>query len=327
MMYEKILHLLKNSDGYVSGQTLCEQFHVSRTAIWKYMNGLKEAGYVIDSVSNKGYRLLACPDLVNEAAIRSSLETKWMGHEIVFYEETDSTNVRAKILGEEGKKSGVLVIAEQQTGGKGRRGRGWVSPKRTGIFMSLMLRPEILARHASMLTLVSAVAVAKGINEIGNIECTIKWPNDIIINGKKVCGILTEMSTDMEEIQYVVVGMGINVNNKEFPQEIQSVATSLFLETGKEVERAKLVAGILKQFESYYGIFEKDQDLSGILSVYNEMLINKNRQVRIIEEGKERTGLALGIDKEGALLVQRENGAVERVIAGEVSVRGIYGYV
>jgi BirA family biotin operon repressor/biotin-[acetyl-CoA-carboxylase] ligase len=193
--------------------------------------------------------------------------------------------------------------------------------------MSLILRPDILPGSASMLTLVAALAVHEGILRETGLETSIKWPNDIVAGGKKLCGILTEMSAELEGIHYVVVGIGINVNMGEFPEEVSSVATSLFLELGEKVRRSSLIASILEAFEGFYEEFISQGDLSGLISVYNSCMINAGREVRILDHAGDYTGKAIGINEKGELLVEMQSGEVKHVISGEVSVRGLYGYV
>ncbi len=225
-MREEILKCLRESEEYLSGQQLCERFQVSRTAIWKVIGQLKEEGYEIEAVKNRGYRLKSVPDLVNQEAVSSLLKTEWAGNTDFFQEEQASTNQTAKMMAEAGAKHGTLVIAERQTMGKGRRGRIWHSPAGSGIWMSMVLRPNIAPSNASMLTLVAAMAVYDVLST--RIEsCRIKWPNDLVLDGRKVCGILTEMSAEFDAVHYVVIGIGINVNTESFPKDIASVATSM----------------------------------------------------------------------------------------------------
>jgi len=193
--------------------------------------------------------------------------------------------------------------------------------------MSIMIRPNLHPSCASMLTLVAALAVADGIEKVCGLDSKIKWPNDIVVNGKKVCGILTEMSTELECINYVVTGIGINANTEEFPEDIRDVATSLFLETGNKVKRSQLIAAVMEAFERYYGRFMENENMSGLLEDYNRLLANRNNAVRVLAPSNEYTGTALGIDETGELLVRMEDGEIRRVISGEVSVRGIYGYL
>lgn len=326
IMREKILKLLKGNIDYVSGQNICNQLGVSRTAVWKNVKALKEEGYQIDSVNNKGYKLLAEPDVIDEMRIREYLHTEWLGNVIRYEKRMDSTNILAKRLGEMEAKHGTVVITEGQTAGRGRRGKTWDSPKGNG-YVSILLRPEILADRASMITLISAIALAKGIKKTANLETMIKWPNDVIANGKKICGILTESSTDLEYINYVVVGIGININQTEFSDEIKNTASSIRLETGEKINRAKLLAVVLKEFEKYYEIFLETEDLSNLFGEYNHLLVNRGKEVKIMEKNEIKVRKAIGIDHKGGLIVEDESGRQETIIAGEVSVRGLYGYV
>ena len=253
-MKEKILELLKAQQDYVSGQDICNQLGVSRTAVWKNINALKEEGYQIDSVNNRGYKLLSEPDVVDEMRIREYLHTKWLGGTILYGKEMDSTNTQAKRLGEHDAANGTVVIAERQTAGKGRRGKTWISPA-GNCYFSILLRPDVVVDRASIITLVSAMALAKAIKQVTSLDTMIKWPNDVIANGKKLCGILTESSTDLEYINYVVVGIGVNANQADFPEEIKDMASSICLETGQKVNRAELLGTFLNVFEEYYELF------------------------------------------------------------------------
>ena len=325
-MKAEILTILKDTDGYASGQELCERFGVSRTAVWKAMNHLKKEGYEIESVQNKGYHLVKTPDILSKNELVSIRKTKWVGTEICYFDVTDSTNTQAKSLGEGDAPNGTLVVAGKQESGRGRRGRSFESPAGTGIFMTLLLRPEIEPQNASMLTLVSALAVAKGIEHMVDLPVQIKWPNDIVINGKKVCGILTEMSAQMDYVNYIVIGTGINVGNEEFPEEIKDVATSIYLESGKHVNRAMLIEKIWEEFEDYYELYEKTQDLSSLVKEYDSYLVNRGQKVRVLDSKEPYEGKAMGITDRGELIVDTWE-ARRLVSAGEVSVRGVYGYV
>lgn len=326
-MKEKVLKMLLETDGFVSGQKLCEELNVSRTAVWKCISKLKEEGYEIESVTNKGYHLSESPDLINEKAIKSRLNTKFWGQTTVYYDEIDSTNNAIKRLAEDNGKEGLLAVAEIQTAGKGRRGRNWVSPKGIGVWMSFLLRPQILPSNASMLTLVSAMAVRKAVEKVSGLNTAIKWPNDIVISGKKICGILTEMSAELDWINYVVVGIGINVNTTEFPDEISNVATSIFLECNEKISRSQLIAEFGSAFEEYYDKFLKTQDLSLLIDEYNANLANMDNKVKILEPSGEYEGISKGINEFGELIVIDNEGNEKIVRSGEVSVRGIYGYV
>ena len=326
-MKEEILRLLRSADGYISGQELCNRFGVSRTAVWKAINQLKEAGYEIEAQQNKGYRLMAAPDLMTEAEIKSLMHTDWVAKEVLYFDTIDSTNTKAQELAEKGYPSGTLVVADKQESGKGRRGRSWVSPSGTGIFMTLMIKPDINPNNASMLTLVAALAVAKAITSVTGEEALIKWPNDIVINGKKVCGILTEMNAQFDYINHIVVGIGINVHNESFPEEISQMASSLMIEAGgKRFHRAQIIAETMSYFEQYYDTFLKTQDLSALVREYDELLVNRNKSVRVLDPKEPFDGKAMGITHKGELIVDTWESR-KLVSSGEVSVRGIYGYV
>lgn len=331
-MKTEILKLLRETDGYISGQQISEQFGVSRTAVWKVIRQLQEDGYQVEAVRNKGYHIVDSPDVMTREELTSLMKTRWAGRNILYYDVTDSTNQRIKQAGDEGMSHGTLAVADRQTAGRGRRGRSWESPAGSSIYMSILLRPDIAPNKASMLTLVTALSVAEGIRKCMGSgedipELRIKWPNDIIINGKKLVGILTEMSAQIDYINHVTVGVGINVNMTEFPEEIADTATSLRLECGHTVKRAPLIAAVMERLEENYEIFLETEDLSGLLERYSTLLINRDRDVLIIGQKEKYQAHAIGIDNTGELIVRREDGTQEKIYAGEVSVRGVYGYV
>ena len=319
--------MLRESQDYVSGQQICERFQVSRTAVWKVIKQLKEEGYEVEAVRNRGYRLSSLPDILSREEIVSQIDTVWAGQNVYYFTETDSTNIQAKRMGDQGAPHGTLAAAGQQTAGKGRRGRTWESPADQNIYMSLLLRPEIAPVKAPMLTLVMAYAAAMALRECTGLDVQIKWPNDLVINGKKICGILTEMSTEIDYINYVVIGTGINVNQMEFPEEIAEIATSLAIEMGHSVNRAKVVAAVLEAFEEDYEKFLEAGDLAGLKEAYEAVLANKDQPVRVLDPKEPFEGVALGITPTGELRVQKEDGTITEVHSGEVSVRGLYSYV
>lgn len=329
MKKEDILRRLRDAQDYVSGQALCEYYGVSRTAVWKAIRQLEKDGYVIEALNNKGYRLVSKEDadIFSKVEIESHMDTAWIGKKLVFYKETGSTNLDAKVLAESGENSGALVVADMQTAGRGRRGRGWVSPAGKDIYMTLMLRPQCRPENASALTLVMALAVLEAIQEIIPQSCGIKWPNDIVINNKKVCGILTEMSAELDGIHYVVIGVGINVNQTQLAEDIRDKATSLYLESGEQINRSRLVARVMHYFEEEYALFEHNWDLTNLAEKYNGFLVNRDREVRVLDPQGEYNGIARGINEKGELIVERtSDGQIMHVYAGEVSVRGVYGY-
>ena len=250
-----------------------------------------------------------------------------MEYNVIYYEEIDSTNAEARRLSKEGHEQGIVVVAEKQTEGKGRRGRRWESPAGTNLYFSVLLRPVLEPVKAPMLTLIMAFSVAKVICKQEDLRVQIKWPNDLVLSQKKICGILTEMNVTESKIEDVIVGVGVNVNITEFPEELSDKATSLYLEKEDKIERNTLLQAILLEFREQYELFLKVQDLSFIQDAYNQMLINRNREVLVLEPGKEYQAKALGINESGELLVKKSDGSVETVFAGEVSVRGVYGYV
>lgn len=330
-MKEKILALLRGTDGYLSGQEICSVLGVSRTAVWKGVHALQDEGYEIEAVQNRGYRLVSAPDLLTEAELRSHLHTRWAGQSMEAYDHLSySTSLRLRQLADEGAPHGAIVIADVQEGGRGRRGRSWMTPPPgAAIALSLLLRPDIPPAKASMMTLIAAMAVRDGVEAVTGIRPQIKWPNDLIVNGRKICGILTEMqmSLETESVQYLIVGIGVNVNYESFPEELAEKATSLKLETGSRVPRAPLVTESLAAFEDYYDIFISDQSLVRLKENYNSSLTGLGEEIRILAPEGTWTGISEGIDEDGGLCVRHEDGQIEVIRSGEVSVRGSHGYV
>lgn len=326
-MKSEILALLRERGDYVSGQELCERFQVSRTAVWKAISQLKKEGYRIEAVQDRGYLLAKGQEPFGQHELESRMDTRWAGHPVRFFDSLGSTNIQAKLEAENGAGEGTLVVADMQTAGRGRRGRSWNSPAGTNIYFTLILKPAFSVEPASMVTLVMGMAVSEGIRDICGLDAGIKWPNDIVVNGKKVCGILAEMSVEREYIHHIVMGVGINVEEQEFPPEIAGTATTLWAECGKSVSRAGLIVRIMKAFEARYAAFLKEGNLAGLMEDYNAALVNRGREVRVLDPKGEFRGIARGIDETGELLVEREDGTITKVSAGEVSVRGIYGYV
>lgn len=268
-------------------------------------------------------------DDYDQAGIRKLLKTEWAGNRLLFYESIDSTNLRARQEAENGAPHGTLIVADLQTSGRGRRGRSWESPAGVNIYFSLILRPDLAQDKASMLTITMAHSVSKAIARKTGLDCKIKWPNDIVVNGKKVCGILTEMGFEKDGGYYVVVGVGVNVRSQHFAPELADKATSLEDEDGRlqKLSRSHLLAEIMDAFEEDYGSLVDCQDLTGMLESYNHRLVNRGVRVRVLDPKGEYEGEARGITKTGELLVETADGTVVQVYAGEVSVRGIYGYV
>ncbi|MBQ7839520.1 MAG: biotin--[Lachnospiraceae bacterium] len=269
--------------------------------------------------------------MIEKKKLSVLLDNCLFGNRMICREVTDSTNLEICCARKEGAKEGCLAIAEQQTAGKGRRGRNWSSPPGENLYFSLLLCPQTEPSKASMVTLLMAMAVVRAVRGLG-LDGKIKWPNDVVLSGKKVCGILTELFFESDGGYYVVIGTGINVNQTVFAQEIQATAASLkteldFADVQSTIDRENLLCAVLKSFEQYYGKFQADGDLSGLRMEYEEMLANRNMAVKVLDPKGAWEGVALGINDTGELLVRRPDGGVEAVYAGEVSVRGIYGYV
>ncbi len=256
-----------------------------------------------------------------------SLNTKWLGHDLRREDTVNSTNDFLKNLARQGAECGTVIFAEEQTGGKGRMGRSWIMPKSSSIAMSCLLRPKFKPEKASMLTLLMGLSVAQACMRLYPLKIWIKWPNDIIVSGKKICGILTEMDAEPGRIHWVVVGVGINCNFTDFPEDLREKAVSLQQALGHPVDRELLAAAVLEDFEKNYEKFCLTEDLSGLQEAYNALLINRGRQVKVLQPKKELRGVAQGINAQGELLVEKEDRTLAKIRAGEVSVRGLDGYV
>lgn len=256
----------------------------------------------------------------------SGLTTNYIGQDLEYYEEIDSTNIRAKAWAKEGAKEGSIVIADYQNAGKGRLGRVWLSPKATGIWMSLILRPMLLPIEIPQITLVAGLSMCKAIQNLTGLDAKIKWPNDIVVNKKKVCGILTEMSATEKEISYVVVGIGVNVNNQTFDSSIP-YATSLAAEGKSYYQREQIIKRFAEIFEKQYELYTQDRSLKSILKEYKNNCITLNKEVRISNTHEEYTAYIEDINTDGSLIITRSDGRCETIFSGEVSVRGLYGYV
>ena len=281
---------------------------------------------VSEMISEKeSYEEIGTGSIYNETTIADQIHTKWAGKTVHFARETDSTNLWIKRLAKEGAPEGTLALAEFQSAGRGRLGRSWEVPEGTSVMMSILLRPKFEPQYAPTLTLVMGMAVAKAVKNLG-FDVSIKWPNDVVVSHKKICGILTEMGVRDGKIDYAVIGVGINVNIKEFPEEMVDKATSLYLESGKEFDRSQIPGLVMEAFEKYYEKFAATCDLSGLKEEYESILANYNQPVRVLAK-EPYEGVARGITDGGELLVEKTDGTIVAVSAGEVSVRGLYSYV
>ena len=322
-MRAKILEVLRlNMPEPVSGEELSVQLGVSRTAIWKHIQTLKNNGYEIESIPKKGYILHKAPDLLNPEEIVACLQTKWLGHHIHYMTAAVSTNEIAKSLADKGCPDGLVVVAEEQSGGKGRLSRGWFSPKGGGVWCSIVLRPPFMPYEASKCTLLAAVAVIQAVNKYKGVHASIKWPNDVLLNGRKMVGILTEMSAEFGKINYIVIGTGINTNiaPEQIPEELKELSVSVAEVAEEPVKRVQILADYLKNVENLYEMAVKE-GFGPIFDLWRRYSNTIGQEVKVIAPDKTYLGTAVDIDEEGLLLVKKEDGTMEKVIAGDVSIR------
>ncbi len=318
MIDEKILGFLrKQKDVHISGEELSRVLGVSRTAIWKHIERLREEGYDISASPHLGYKLISAPDRLTEIELGWQLKTKVIGKKIISYKEINSTNEAAYSLANSGSAEGTVVIAEYQAKGRGRLGRKWISPKGKGAYFSVILRPNILPTEFSVITLFSSLAVAKTVREVTNLPAFIKWPNDILIKGQKVCGVLTELNGEMDKVNFVIAGIGININtNKELLPE---GATSLSEEKGAWISRLEFARELFRNLDEYYRIL-KNGKIEAILKEYKKLSSVLDRRVQIDYHNSLVSGVATDVDKEGALILRLDSGFNERILAGDVKI-------
>lgn len=324
-MRTKILDILRaNSPAPISGEELSAQLKISRTAIWKHIQVLKKEGYAIEALPKKGYVLTSVPDKMLPAEIIYKLKTKWLGRQVKYEESVTSTNEMGKTLANAGCANGVVCVAEEQFGGKGRLSRGWFSPAGEGLWFSVVLKPPFMPDEAPKCTLLAAVAVVRTINEYAGVKAVIKWPNDILLEGKKLVGILTEMSAEFGHINYIVIGIGINVcvPKSKVPEELRESAISLADVSKEKVNRVELLAAVLKNLEELYEMVLAD-GFAPILELWRQYSTTIGKEVKVIAPDMTYTGTAIDIDENGLLVVERDNGVIEKVVAGDVSIRPV----
>ncbi|WP_163100972.1 biotin--[acetyl-CoA-carboxylase] ligase [Peribacillus alkalitolerans] len=309
----------KQAGDFVSGQQVADYLGCSRTAVWKHIEELKKDGYEVEAVRKKGYRILGTPGKVSESEIRMGLKTKTMGQAISYFETIDSTQKVAHMLANEGADEGTIVIAEEQIQGKGRMARNWHSPKYTGVWMSTILKPNIPLQRAPQLTLLAAVAVVQAIEEITDLSPLIKWPNDILVNGKKITGILTEMQAESDKINSIILGIGINVNQKreDFPEELQEKASSIYIETGKEHSRALIVQTVLEKLEALYNLY-LTKGFMPIKLLWESYAISIGTEIIATTLHQVIKGKAIGITDEGVLLLQDDEGEIHSIYSADI---------
>lgn len=317
-----ILRLFRTEPGYISGEHLSRELGVSRTAIWKHITAMRTAGYRIEAVSSRGYRLVSSPDIINPHDVSALLAGTTIITPLEYSEQTASTNADAFRLAEKGAIEGTVVLADAQTGGKGRRGRVWTSPAGVNLYCSIILRPAIMPHEAPQLTFLSAVAAARAIELTTGLSPEIKWPNDVLVSGKKVAGLLNEMSAETDGINFVILGIGININMTadQFPDDLRHPATSLFLESGVRIDRSVFAGTMLRELARLYADFLQH----GFGSARDEWQRRCNaagREVVVSDSGAECTrGRFLGIDSDGAMLLRSDDNKMHRITSGDVRV-------
>jgi BirA family biotin operon repressor/biotin-[acetyl-CoA-carboxylase] ligase len=307
--------------GYLSGTDLSRSLHVSRTAVWKHIRSLQKKGYKIKGTPSKGYFLQEVPDVLSVSEIRKGLGTVWIGKELFLYPEIGSTNDQAMEMGEKGVPAGAVFLAEAQSRGKGRMGRTWISPPGVNLYISVLFRPQFSPQQAPMMTLMAAVAAAEAIVEATGLPIRIKWPNDILIDGKKAAGILTEMNAEQDRIHYLVVGLGINVNMQrdDLPLDFRDKGTSLKEEAGHRVDRVSLLCRFLKALEVNYEILEREGS-AAIVRRWESASGLKGKRIAVNTPTDRILGTMDGLSTEGALIVRLPDGHSREVFAGDVEL-------
>jgi len=322
-MKKEILKLLLDNAGrFVSGEEISERFQVSRTAIWKHINSLKNAGYDIEALPRQGYRLKELPDVLNPEEVELSLKTRLLGRELHIYPELSSTNELAKKLAGEGSPEGTIVLAERQLRGRGRMGRSWHSPAEKGLWFTVILRPDIKPYLASQLIFVAAVGVCRALRKVTGLEVGIKWPNDLLVDGKKVCGILTELGAEIDMLNYIVLGIGININQSEedFAPELAASAASLRQLSHRSYRRLEVLQEVLYQLETVYEQYLQE-GFPCILQAWKELNCTLGQRVEVITRDEIYQGIAEDLNEDGSLLVRDEKGEIRTVVVGDISIR------
>lgn len=331
MSRQTVLTLLRQREGaFVSGEEISRALGLSRAAVWKAVDALRRDGYTVEARTGLGYRLTAAPDALTEPEIRRCLPpTEVVGRKLVCLAEVDSTNTRAKELAIAGEPEGLVVVADCQSAGRGRMGRSFQSPKGKGVYLTVLLRPQLPPERLMVATALAGVAACGAVEDVCGLSPGLKWPNDPVLNGRKLCGILTELSLEAEtgRLQYLVVGIGVNVLQEagDFSAEVAAIATSLAAELGRPVSRPALAAALIARLDQLRAAL-----LSGhtenYLAEYRHRCVNLGKPVRLLSAAGEERGVAVDVDRDFGLVVRKDNGTVTTVRSGEVSVRGLYGY-
>jgi BirA family biotin operon repressor/biotin-[acetyl-CoA-carboxylase] ligase len=314
-MQEQILDFLNKKPGYVSGEEISRHLSISRQALWKHVQELKDSGYDIVAVPHLGYRLISSPDRLFPSEVNRHLNTRFMGKKIYYFDSIASTMDVANQLAIKGLPEGTVVLAEAQTKGRGRLGRTWQSPKYKGIYLSLILKPRILPNQAPIFTLLAAVSICEAIKEITSLDTQIKWPNDILLQHKKLGGILTELNAEMDEVHFVIIGIGLNVNNDK--KSLIGAATSLREEKKVSINRVELLQQILRKIEENYLVLQK-KGSAAVIEKWREYNITLGKRIKVICQREHLEGVASDIDTDGGLLLRNDSGLTQKVMAGDV---------
>lgn len=314
-MKEKILDYLNKENDYLSGDQISKHLGISRQGLWKHIQELKDSGYEIEAVPHLGYRLQSCPDRLFPFEITRNLNTKFVGKKIHYFDYLSSTMDTAMQLGMQGEPGGALVLAESQTKGRGRLGRNWFSPKYKGIYLSLILRPKILPAVSPVLTLLSAVSICEALKNSAGLEAQIKWPNDVFIHHKKIAGILTEMNAEVDKVNFVVIGIGLNVNNDR--KSLIAQSTSVKEQLAEATSRILILQELLRRIEANYFILE-DKGAAPIIDKWRNFSLTLGKRVKVYCQNKHIEGSAVDIDQDGSLLIRKDSGLIQKVSSGDV---------
>lgn len=317
-----IAALTREEADFISGQALADMIGCSRTAIWKQIEELRKTGFEIEAVRKKGYRIITTPDQLTENEILFGLETKFIGRNILHYDSLSSTQLYANEAAQAGAPDGTIVIAEEQTGGRGRMAREWHSLKEKGIWMSLIIRPNLPPEKAPQFTLITAIAVARAIEDVTGLEPEIKWPNDILYKGKKITGILTELQGEADKINFLIIGIGINVNHaaEDFPLNVREIATSLGLEKGEKISRVSLMQCILKHFEKYYQLY-LEKGFAPLKIIWESYAMGIGKAITARTISGEIVGKAIGITDDGVLKIEDAEGVIHKVYSADIEIK------
>jgi len=316
---DKLIYLLvKNATVVVPGPKIASEIGVTRSTVWMYIEKLRALGVEIKGLTASGYQLQKLPDILAPSLVRPELGENQIGHRIVHYFRTDSTNDVALNLAAQGEPHGTVILAEEQTAGRGRLGRSWYSEKSSGIYASIILRPPLAPAAAPVLTLLAGVATQQAVSAVTGLPVDIRWPNDLLLNGKKVCGILTEMSAELDRLHAVVLGIGLNVNHREMPPELKEIATSLRMEGRKPYSRAQILVALLKELERKYRLLLEEGSVAITRAWAAASTYAQGKRIRVVSGGGAFLATTAGLEPSGALRVRREDGREELLVAGEI---------